>query len=48
MRRAVAQFGNDIEKISEKIKTKSTAQIKSTLKGKNPREVSALRLKERR
>jgi len=34
LRKAVAQFGNDIEKISEKIKTKSTVQIKNTLKRK--------------
>ena len=34
LRKAVAQFGNDIEKISEKIKTKSAMQIKNTLKHK--------------
>jgi len=34
LRKAIGQFGNDIEKISEKIKTKSAMQIKNTLKQK--------------
>lgn len=32
LRKAVTQFGNDIEKISEQIKTKSSIQIKAALK----------------
>lgn len=41
LQKAVAKFGNDVGKISEKIKTKSTAQIKSTLKHKAIQNLNA-------
>lgn len=34
LKKAISQFGNDIERISERIKTKSSLQIKNALKSK--------------